>query len=99
MFMRHNTLLYLITGQRPDGRAWEADSSRYNAMQVLGKEKSDPKHVVKELLVNHLGVDTPDSKRVATLLDYLKTQHNEIDNDSVKGLLTLISAMPEYQLC
>ena len=99
MFMRHNTLLYLITGQRPDGRAWEADSSQFNAMQVLEKEKSDPKRVVKELLINHLGVDTPDSSRVSTLLDYLKTQHNEIDNHSVKGLLTLISAMPEYQLC
>lgn len=99
MFMRHNTLLYLITGQRPDGRAWEADRSQFDAMQVLGKEKSDPKRVVKEILVNHLGVDTPDSKRVATLLDYLKTQHNEINNHSVKGLLTLISAMPEYQLC
>jgi hypothetical protein len=99
MFMRHNTLLFMITGQRPDGHAWDRDSSQFNALQVLGDEKSDPKRVVMELLTNQLGVQTPDADRVSTLLDYLKTQHNAIDNHTVKGLLTLISAMPEYQLC
>ncbi len=99
MFMRHNTLLYLITGQRPDGHAWEADTSQFNAMKVLGDERNDPKRVVKELLVNLLGVDTPDADRVSTLLDYLKTQHNAINDHTVKGLLTLISSMPEFQLC
>ena len=99
MFMRHNTLLYLLTGQRPDGHPWEADSSPFNAMQVLGTERGDPKRVVKELLTSQLCVDTPDADRVSTLLDYLKTQHNEINNHTVKGLLTLITAMPEYQLC
>ena len=68
-------------------------------MQVLGTEKSDPKKVVKELLVSQLGVEKPDADRVSTLLDYLKTQHNAINNHTVKGLLTLITAMPEYQLC
>ena len=99
MFMRHNTLLYLLTGQRPDGHPWEADTTPFNAMRTLGTERSNPKSVVKELLISQLGVESPDADRVSTLLDYLKTQHNEINNHTVKGLLTLITAMPEYQLC
>jgi len=99
MFMRHNTLLYLLTGQRPDGYAWEADSSPFKATEVLGSERSDPKKVVRYLLTTQLGVETPDADRVSTLLDYLKTQHNSINDHTVKGLLTLITAMPEYQLC
>ena len=46
-----------------------------------------------------LGTKQPNQDRLSSLLDYLKTQNNEINNTTVMGLLTLITAMPEYQLC
>ena len=99
MFMRHNTLLYLLTGQRPDSKAWEADSARFNALQLVDGHDSNPKKVSEYLLTSLLGVEKPDPNRVSSLLDYLKTQHNKINNETVTNVLTLVTTMPEYQLC
>jgi uncharacterized protein (DUF1800 family) len=98
MFMRQNTLLFLITGQRPDGYAWDADSSKYNAINLLGGRTKSPKQAVSYLLTSVLCNPNYQREREDSLLDYLKTQHNVIDNRTVTGLLTLITAMPEYQL-
>ena len=61
--------------------------------------KIDPKKVSKHLMQIFLGIEDPHPDRLSSLLDYLKTQHNQINNETVVGLLTLITAMPEYQLC
>ena len=98
--MRQNTLLYLLTGQRPDGYGWEADNKPYDAMSLVStNDKDDPKKVSKQLMTLLLGGGEPHPDRLYSLLNYLKTQHNEINNETVVGLLTLITAMPEYQLC
>jgi len=99
MFMRHNTLLYLLTGQRPDGYGWEADNKPYDAMSLVSGNIDDPKKVSKQLLTLLLGGGEPHPDRLNSLLNYLITQHNQINNETVVGLLTLITAMPEYQLC
>ena len=99
MFMRQNTLLYLLTGQRPDGQPWEADSTHYNAMQLVQGQTRDAKDTITHLMSTLLNQETPNRDHVASLEDYLKTQNNVIDNRTVTGLLTLITAMPEYQLC
>lgn len=98
MFMRQNTLLFLITGQRPDGYAWDADGSKYDAISLLGGRTKSPKQAVRYLLTNVLCNPSVQQEREDALLDYLKTQRNVIDNRTVTGLLTLITAMPEYQL-
>ena len=98
MFMRQNTLLFLITGQRPDGYAWNADSTKYDAYALLGSNTKNPKQVVRYLLTTLLCNPNIQQERQEALLDYLKTQHNVVDNRTVTGLLTLITAMPEYQL-
>lgn len=99
MFMRQNTMLYLLTGQKPDGYGWEADNKPFNSMSLVASVKDDPKKVSKHLMQIILGRKDPHPDRLSSLLDYLKTQHNQINNETVVGLLTLITAMPEYQLC
>lgn len=98
MFMRQNTLLFLITGKRPDGYAWDADSASFDAISLLGGRTGSPKQAVRYLLRTLLCNPNIQPERESALLDYLKTQHNVIDNRTVSNLLTLITAMPEYQL-
>jgi len=99
MFMRQNTLLYLLTGKRPDSEAWEADGTRYNAMALVSGQTNNPRETIKHLLSSLLNIESPSRDRTASLEDYMKTQQNKINNETVTGLLTLITAMPEYQLC
>ena len=99
MFMRQNTLLYLLTGQRPDGEPWETGGAKFDAMSLVEGHTRDPKNTIKFLLTSLLNVEEPSRDRVSSLQDYMKTQHNQINNETVTGLLTLITAMPEYQLC
>jgi hypothetical protein len=99
MFMRQNTLLYLLTGQRPDSSAWEADGKPFDAMALVEGHTSRPKSTITHLLSSLLNMDSPSRDRISSLEDYMKTQQNVINNQTVTGLLTLITAMPEYQLC
>ena len=99
MFMRQNTLRYLLTGQRPDNEAWETDGVSFDAMQLVEGHTNNPRETIKYLLTTLLNDETPNKDRVSSLEDFMKTQHNKINNETVTGLLTLITAMPEYQLC
>lgn len=99
LFMRHNALLYLLTGQRPANAAWEADSTRYDAMPLVQGHTRTSKTTIKHLLSMLMNVDEAEKDRIASLEDFVKTQHNNVNNETVTGLLTLITAMPEYQLC
>ncbi len=99
MFMRQNTMLYVLTGQRPDSNAWEADGKTYDAMALVQGHTSSPRATIKYLLSSLLNIESPSRERTSSLEDYMKTQHNKVNNKTVTGLLTLITAMPEYQLC
>ena len=99
MFMRQNTLLYLLTGQRPDGEPWDTGGDHFDAMALVNGQTRDSKALIKFLLTSLLNVDEPSRDRISPLQDYMTTQHNNINNETVTGLLTLITAMPEYQLC
>ncbi|MDP7005539.1 MAG: DUF1800 domain-containing protein [Phycisphaerales bacterium] len=99
MFMRQNTILYLLTGQRPDGEAWESDGTYYDAMALASGHTNNPKEAIKYLIASLLNIESPSKDRISSLEDFMKTQHNKINNKTVTGLLTLITSMPEYQLC
>lgn len=98
MFMRHNTLTFLLTGQRPDGYAWEADSARYDALAQVPRASRSAAAIIPHLLQVHLGTPNPHPDRVAALAAFLQGRDNRVDNASVVGMLTLITTMPEYQL-
>jgi hypothetical protein len=99
MFMRQNTLLYLLTGQQPGGKAWDLDNNTFDAMAIVQGHTGTPKSTIKFLLSSLLNIESPSRDRISTLEDFMKTQQNKINNETVTGLLTLITAMPEYQLC
>ena len=64
----------------------------------LAEEQNPQRKRFRYLLGSLLCNTNIQQEREDALLDYLKTQHNVINNRSVTGLLTLITAMPEYQL-
>ena len=99
MFVRQNTILYLLTGLRPDGYGWEADQSPFNAMSLVSESNGEPKDIAKQLMSTVLSIEQPNKDRLSSLTDFLTTQNNQINNQTVTGVLTLITAMPEYQLC
>jgi hypothetical protein len=41
----------------------------------------------------------PHEDRVSELMSYVESNNNKLNNEVVIGLLALITAMPEYQLC
>lgn len=103
LFVRHNVLVYLLTGHRPEIYDWMATTDGFDAMHlVTGLQRADAsidtKEAVVYLLRFALGAE-PRPERVAQLLRFLKSRGDRIDNDRLLALLALISAMPEYQLC
>ena len=99
MFARQNTILYLLTGLKPDGYGWEADQSPFNALSLVEDPEGEPRDIAKQLMSTVLSIEQPNKDRVSSLTNFLTTQNNQINNQTVTGMLTLITAMPEYQLC
>ena len=58
----------------------------------------DAEVVFDWLLRFNLG-DEPHPNRLSALEDYLRSRGDRIDNTRLIGLLSLITSMPEYQLC
>jgi len=104
LFVRQNLMIYLLTGRRPDAYEWEADGNEFNAMHLIshlnesGEGKIDVEAAVTYLLRFNLGTQ-PHLSRVHTLVEYVNSNGGELDNQTVIAVLSLIAAMPEYQLC
>ena len=104
LFVRQNLMIYLLTGRRPDAYEWEADGSSFDATHLIdhlnesadGKPSSDD--VVNYLLRFTLGTQ-PHPTRIQTLTEFVSQRGGRVDNDMLIALLSLIAAMPEYQLC
>ncbi len=104
LFVRQNLMIYLLTGRRPDGYEWDADGAPFDATHLVqeipqsGDGKPNTQEIVTYLLRFTLGTD-PHADRVDTLVDYVERHGGVIDNAMITSLLSLIAAMPEYQLC
>jgi len=103
LFVRQNTLIYLLTGRRPDAYPWDADGSAYDATHLIEHLTADgspnPRDAIVYLLRFNLGHE-PHAKRVDTLLEFVENNGGgRLNNNVLVGLLSLITAMPEYQLC
>jgi uncharacterized protein (DUF1800 family) len=102
VFTRQNTAVFLITGRTTRGNtAGSADA--YDAMHLVEHLRDaagtlDPRECVRGLASFALGGD-PGRARMAELESYLGSLGGGIDNERIKALLCLITAMPEYQLC
>lgn len=101
LFVRQNVVVYLMTGQRPAGMRGQADTSTFDPMHLvadLGDRSRDPVAVVDYLTRFLLGGEIPPERR-EVLLAFLRDHGDRIDSHRLRGVLCLIAAMPEYQLC
>lgn len=108
LYVRQNILAFMITGKRPKGYDPLADQEKYDPTQVTrdlvlidpaadSGLANNPKAVIECLLRFTIGSAPSD---VVDQLQAFAAEHKEQANDVVlRGLLLLISTMPEYQLC
>lgn len=105
MFVRQNILTFLLTGKTPSGYDPLANIERYDPTVLLddlatvspGADR-DPKRVAAYLLRFALGCE-PTPARLRTLDTFVESTGARVNADTVTGMLALITAMPEYQLC
>ncbi|MEM7227552.1 MAG: DUF1800 domain-containing protein [Planctomycetota bacterium] len=108
LFTRQNAMVMLLTGQPLDGR------QRRNRRENTSIEPYDPMHLIAHLeaasgsadvadvvpyLLRFLMGRTPHESRIATCHEFMQTHDNRITPATLTGLLLLMTAMPEYQLC
>jgi uncharacterized protein (DUF1800 family) len=104
LYVRQNIMAFLLTGKRPNGYDPSAETETFDAGALLSELQKadpagarDPERVVDYLLKLTVG-RTPMHTR-EPLLAFLKEHGNQLGADHLRGLLLLITAMPEYQLC
>lgn len=104
LFVRQNILAYLLTGKMPEGYDALAASETYDPTPLLAQldhavpgSSREAGAVTKYLLRFALGVQT--GRPEETLRAFLAGHDGVVNRETVTGVLLLISAMPEYQLC
>ena len=105
LFVRHNVLVYLLTGRVPTGTRFDANSDRCDVTHLLseiresgGDEDVSPQSIARFLCRFSLAT-RPHPDRIAAIANFLTTTASAPENDRLLGALALITAMPEYQLC
>lgn len=104
LFVRQNILCFLLTGRMPRGYEPMAQTNRYDPTPLLaslgaadpGAERQ-PTRAVEYLLRFALGSSSPHTR--APLIQFVEQHGGRITPEVLTGLLLLITAMPEYQLC
>ncbi len=104
MFVRQNIMAFLLTGKKPRGYDATADTQKYDPMPLLEElAKSDPAAATRpEAVCDYLlrlTIGTAPEHARRPLLEFMGSNGNVVNKDSVTGLLLLITTMPEYQLC
>ena len=102
LFVRQNLVNYLLTGMRPQGFDAHASDEAYDPMHLLAPladadAENDPRAVVEYLLRFTVGEANPGA--VDAMREFLSRHADRINAETVTGLLLLIGAMPEFQLC
>ena len=95
--------MYLLTGRSPEGYRWQDDGTEYDATHLiehLGSAQGavNVREAVTYLLRVNLGTE-PHAARVETLVSFVDSRGGRMDNNMIIAVLSLITAMPEYQLC
>jgi len=103
LFVRQNTLAFMLTGKRPEGYDASARTDPYDPEPLLGPlVEGDPAaardagRVADYLLRFALG-RSPEGAR-ETLVEFMEEHGGEARGPVVTGMLLLITSMPEYQL-
>ncbi len=104
LFVRQNTLAFFLSGKKPQGYDSSADTQKYDVTKLLDNAdgesliaKGDVPGVADAMLRLTLGW-TPKAGRDA-LLEFVKSNGGKLDERVLMGMLLVVTAMPEYQLC
>lgn len=103
-YVRQNTMAFLIAGKRPRGFDPSAQTRPYDALALLAPYPADspvgrgePRAVAEAFL--RLALGWVPAAGMEQLLAYLGSHGDRVTPETARGMLLLISAMPEYQLC
>lgn len=104
LFVRQNILSFMLTGRKPQGYDASAATEKYDPSVLLDElakaspgARNDVEKVIDYLLRFSLG--SAPSHATDTLVRFARSTTDRVTPDLVTGLLLLITAMPEYQLC
>lgn len=98
LLMRQNTCAYLVTGKTARARRNQQGEPVDTAALLAGLDSPTPRETVDHLCDTLLGPHVSAERR-DPLYRYLQDRRVGVSNETVLGLLLLITAMPEYQLC
>ncbi len=102
LFVRQNTLVYMLTGRLPDQHPWDNDGTTYDARHLVEHLREpdggiDVRDAVTYLLRISLACEVRE-ERIQGLVEFVKERGERLDNAMLIALLSLITSMPEYQL-
>ncbi|MGD1914607.1 MAG: DUF1800 family protein [Phycisphaerales bacterium] len=102
MFVRQNTLAFLLTGRRPGGADALADRQPYEPGPIMDQLRTalgdgDDQHIVESVLTYTLGRQP--THAMDALRGPLAGRGGARDGEALRDMLLLVTAMPEYQLC
>lgn len=95
MFVRQNTLVYLIDGALPVGRDARADLDNFDAMTIVGQH-ADARTGAERILRRTLGAIS--TERVDWLTAFVDDAGGAWNTELANKALSLATATPEYQL-
>ncbi len=98
LLMRQNTCAYLVTGKTTRGRRNQQGEPVDTEALLTGLDRPTPRRVVDHLCDTLLGPHVSAERR-DPLYRYMQERRVGVTNETVLGLLLLITAMPDYQLC
>jgi len=106
MFVRQNTLIYLLTGALPTRSILFRDQQNFDAVSLVPSlntpDDVDPsdEQIIRELAAITLGEVSDET--IATVLHGARGDADEgamRENEALVRALVLLTSMPEYQLC
>lgn len=98
LYARQNVCIYLITEKEWDDGQWAAEMTQYDPTVLLRGALSNQPEAVVEHLVGTMIPGPIAPQRRAVLVNYMK-ERKGVTSRSVLGLVLLITALPEYQMC
>ncbi len=111
LFIRQNTTNYLLTGKKPSGFRGKRDRSEYDPTHLVaplalvepGADRN-PDRVCEHMLRVVLGPSPTgerwiETERYEMIRSFMRGNGDRVTRDMLVGMLVLIGAFPEHQLC
>ena len=97
LFVRQNLCTFLLTGRRPGQESFDTGLLDHVPAFQPDHLAADTPHAIVDHWVKHLIAAPVPAWQRQHLVEFL--ERRPIGPDAIAGLLLLITAMPEYQLC